>query len=132
VKNRPETGSPRRRLFSTPAGWFFARTKHARPAVGFVSPKCTPSTALMLRSIGSARPRAFALAAPFRMRAPQDEDEHARQSRSRCQTASLLRSRGAFLRPGFCLFASPSPYRGVAERRETFGCSAEHPCGVPY
>jgi hypothetical protein len=42
---------------------------------------------------------------------------------SRCQTASLLRSRGAFLRPGFCILASPSPDRGVAERRETFGCS---------
>jgi hypothetical protein len=38
------------------------------------------------------------------------------------QTAHLVPA-AHFLRPGFCLFASPSPYRGVAERRETFGCS---------
>jgi hypothetical protein len=35
---------------------------------------------------------------------------------------SPSRSRGAFLRPGFCLFASLTPKEGVAERRETYGC----------
>src|SRR5262247_469465 len=33
--------------------------------------------------------------------------------------------------PGFCIFASLTPNEGWAERRETFGCSAEHPWGVP-
>jgi hypothetical protein len=65
------------------------------------------------------RVRTFALAARSRMRAPQDEDEHASRSGSRCQTASLLRSRGAFLRPDFCIFASLTPIEGgrSAERR---------------
>jgi hypothetical protein len=39
-----------------------------------------------------------------------------------CQTAYLVPA-AQFLRPGFCILASPSPDRGVAERRETFGCS---------
>src|SRR5262249_28261723 len=33
---------------------------------------------------------------------PQDEDERRINHSSQCQTASFLRSRGAFLRPGFC------------------------------
>jgi hypothetical protein len=41
------------------------------------------------------------------------------------------RSRGARLRPGFASFASPTRVEGWAERRETFGCSAEHPWGTP-
>ena len=40
------------------------------------------------------------------------------------------RSRGAFFAPGACNFASLTRIEGWAERRETFGCSAEHPCGV--
>ena len=32
--------------------------------------------------------------------------------------------------PGLCNFASPTRIEGWAERRETFGCSAEHPYGV--
>src|SRR5260370_14558641 len=54
---------------------------------------------------------------------------------SRCTSASyqqhaLPRTRGAFLRPGFAtLFHSPR-IEGWAERRETFGCSAEHPLGL--
>src|SRR5258707_3065671 len=32
--------------------------------------------------------------------------------------------------PGVCNFASPTRIEGWAERRETFGCSAEHPWGV--
>src|SRR6266481_3769029 len=38
--------------------------------------------------------------------------------------------RSAFLRPGFCIVASLTRIEGWAERRETFGCSAEHPWGV--
>jgi len=33
--------------------------------------------------------------------------------------------------PGVCNFASLTRTEGWAERRETFGCSAEHPWGVP-
>src|SRR5438034_4762738 len=36
---------------------------------------------------------------------------------------ALPPSRGAFLRPGFCIVASLTPNEGWAERRETFGCS---------
>src|SRR5262245_24494646 len=42
---------------------------------------------------------------------------------------SPSRSRGAFA-SGSCNFASLTPNEGWAERRETFGCSAEHPWGV--
>src|SRR5262245_18799987 len=41
------------------------------------------------------------------------------------------RSRGAFLRPGFATLLHSPRTEGWAERRETFGCSAEHPWGVP-
>ena len=43
---------------------------------------------------------------------------------------SHSRSRGAFGRPGFCNFASPTRIEGWAERRETFGCCAKHPLGL--
>jgi hypothetical protein len=43
---------------------------------------------------------------------------------------SPSRSRGAYLRPGFCNFSSLTRIEGWAERRETFGCSAEHPWGL--
>jgi len=44
---------------------------------------------------------------------------------------SPFRSRGAFSAPGVCSVASLTRKEGWAERRETFGCSAEHPWGVP-
>src|SRR5262245_13240324 len=40
-------------------------------------------------------------------------------------------SRRIFFRPGFAPFASLTPIEGGAERRETFGCSAEHPLDTP-
>src|SRR5207245_11337859 len=43
---------------------------------------------------------------------------------------SPSRSRGAFLRPGFASLLHSPRIEGWAERRETFGCSAEHPWGV--
>jgi hypothetical protein len=43
---------------------------------------------------------------------------------------SPSRSRARIAASGLCLFASLTPSRGWAERRETFGCSAEHPWGV--
>jgi hypothetical protein len=42
---------------------------------------------------------------------------------------SPSRSRGAFA-PGVCIIASLTRIEGWAERRETFGCSAEHPLGL--
>jgi hypothetical protein len=74
---------------------------------------------------------------PTRTRAPQDEDGRARGSslnRSRyfhlTMSNSPSHSRDAFLRPGFFNFASPTRIEGWAQRRETFGCSAEHPLGL--
>ena len=46
------------------------------------------------------------------------------------QRHALPRSHGALFAPGVCTFASLTRIEGWAERRETFGCSAEHPCGV--
>jgi hypothetical protein len=43
---------------------------------------------------------------------------------------TLPRSRGASLRPGFATLLHSPRIKGWAERRETFGCSAEHPWGV--
>ena len=43
---------------------------------------------------------------------------------------SPARSRGACLRPGFATSLHSPRIEGWAERRETFGCSAEHPWGV--
>ena len=40
---------------------------------------------------------------------------------------SPSRSRGAFFASGACNLASLTRIEGWAERRETFGCSAEHP-----
>jgi hypothetical protein len=73
------------------------------------------------------------------MRAPQDED-----SRTRGSSPNRFRSfpshdvkqplsfpRRVFLRPGLLTFASLTRIEGWAERRETFGCSAEHPWGTP-
>jgi hypothetical protein len=44
---------------------------------------------------------------------------------------SPFRSRGASLRPGAATLLHSPRIEGWAERRETFGCSAEHPCGMP-
>src|SRR5215510_11960747 len=43
---------------------------------------------------------------------------------------SPSRSRGAFLRPEFATLLHSPRIEGWAERRESFGCSAEHPWGV--
>ena len=73
----------------------------------------------------------------LRMRAPQDEDGRARGSspnRFRSFRSHDVKQPISFPRrifaPGVCDFASPTPNEGWAERRETFGCSAEHPWDV--
>src|SRR5262249_41312573 len=43
---------------------------------------------------------------------------------------SPSRSRGVCLRPGFASLLHSPRIEGWAERRETFGCSAEHPWGL--
>src|SRR5947208_5974962 len=65
------------------------------------------------------------------MRAPQDEDSIASASiflsHDVKQPISFPRCISA---SGVCTFASPTRIEGWAERRETFGCSAEHPLGL--
>jgi hypothetical protein len=65
------------------------------------------------------------------MRAPQDEDSIASASiflsHDVKQPISFPRCISA---SGVCNLASPTRIEGWAERRETFGCSAEHPYGV--
>jgi len=46
------------------------------------------------------------------------------------QTAQIYSFPRRVFAPGFCNFASPTRIEGWAERRETFGCSAEHPLGL--
>jgi len=41
------------------------------------------------------------------------------------------RSRGAFLRPGFCIVASPTPNRGVGGAPRNVRVRARHPWGTP-
>ena len=135
VNNRPETGRPPRRSFSTPAGCGSWLGRSTYFAVGSVSPKCTALPALMLRSIAARRVgKGFNSLAALRCvskheGAPRSLVFILRDARTRvrlcgtasacallrmrtnrvchpisqCQTASLLRSRGAFLRPGFCI-----------------------------
>ena len=66
----------------------------------------------------------------LRMRAPQDEDSIAFRPSSRCQTAHLVPAAHC-VRPGFATLLHSPRVEGWAERRETFGCSAEHPWGLP-
>ena len=63
------------------------------------------------------RASAFALASPSRMRAPQDEDEHAFQSCSRCQTAHRVPRRDFCARAVHLCFANPIEGWRSAERR---------------
>jgi hypothetical protein len=46
------------------------------------------------------------------------------------QTAQIFSFPRHIFAPGVCNFASLTRIEGWAERRETFGCSAEHPWGV--
>jgi hypothetical protein len=155
VKNRPETGSPRGCSFSTPAGWFFARAKHAPCCV---SPKCALSCPhaeeqrsatraqvlppLKPRCDASLSMRANALACPHPSRRA-----HAR-SRWRHDLAYALlrmrtdiacckphrlqhspsRSRGAVLRPGFASLLRQPGSRGgrSAERRSGAAAPVGH------
>ena len=90
------------------------------------NPRCDASRSMRANALACPHPsrRAYSnLLNVFFIRAPQDEDKQACQSGSQCQTASLLRSRGAFFAPGLLHRCFAHPNRGWAERRETFGCS---------
>src|SRR5262249_37721118 len=78
-------------------------------------PRCDASRSMAASNLSSSsfetRARLFALAAPSRMRAPQDEDEPRVSPISRYQTALLVPAT-QFLRPGFCSLASLTPIEG--------------------
>jgi hypothetical protein len=68
----------------------------------------------------------------FGIRAPQDEDEHRVMQGSRSQTTRTPSfPRRVFCARGFAPLLHSPRIEGWAERRETFGCSAEHPWGMP-
>ena len=95
--------------------------------------RCDASRSMRAHRVARPHPsrRAYArstLRKRLRMRAPQDEDSIAFQPSSQCQTAHLVPAAHVCAR-GLHLLHSPR-IEGWAERRETFGCSAEHPWGV--
>ena len=149
VKNRPETGKRTRRSFPAAAGWFFRPRPHAEE---HRSPASSNASTVRLRCDASrsmrgiaAHPSRRAHARPdlrqhFRTRAPQDEAAQGIPSPrlvvepssvipiSRCQTAHRVPAAHVCVRG--LRFRFTHPQRGWAERRQTFGCSAEHPLGV--
>jgi hypothetical protein len=131
----------RRRSFRTAAGWSFARAHAPRLAsfgqnarwVRFAKMR-RPSPSSFETRVRRARIRGISSAcALLRMRTT----EVAARRRTVFGNSRLTmsnshsRSRGAFGRPGFCNFASLTRIEGWAERRETFGCCAKHPLGLP-
>ncbi len=107
----------------------------AKMLVGFVSPKCgalRPHASRRAHAHSTLRECACACAL-LRMRTA----ELAARRRTVFGNSRLTmsnshsRSRGAFLRPSFASLLHSPRIEGWAERRETFGCSAEHPWGTP-
>jgi len=89
--------------------------------------RCRPGTAAVCGGPGSAVHRSTSLRA-----APRPGHAIASEVFGALfifQTASFVPA-ARFPRPGFCNFASLTRIEGWAERRETFGCSAEHPLGL--
>ena len=97
--------------------------------IGFVSPKCAVRPRPSCRG-ASQRARARLLPSIVALQCVwKHEDEHRVAHSSRFQTANLVLAAG-FPHPGFASLLRSPRIEGWAERRETFGCSAEHPCGV--
>jgi hypothetical protein len=118
VKNRPETGSPPPRHFSAPAGWFFALSCPGRSAAR--------SGALQTRDRSSPW-RSRISVAPLAAARAASHPGHASLGRIR-HPYSLVKQPISFPPAHVCarVFATllrSSPAEGVAERRETFGCS---------
>jgi hypothetical protein len=127
VNNRPETGTPRHSSFSTPTGWFFAlscpgaaqRTQISLRnlrTLDCVAVRCRPGTVPVRGGPGSAMHHSL----PLALRRIRDTRTSTHSSPLfTCQTASLLRSRGAISASGFCIFASLTRKEGgrSAERR---------------
>src|SRR5262245_42451278 len=95
--------------------------------VGFVSPKsvAVPVRAQVARVIVNNNRKQW-IGARKRLLQPEVGSSFSVISISRFQTAHLVPACTRGLQPCFA-----NPNRGWAERRETFGCSAEHPLGTP-
>jgi hypothetical protein len=119
VKNRPETGSPPPRHFSAPAGWSFALSCPGRSAARSGALQTRDRSSLWRSRISDA-PLALARAASHPGHTSLGRVRH---PYSLVKQPVFFVPAAQFLRPGCCILASPSPDRGVAERRETFGCS---------
>jgi hypothetical protein len=126
VNNRPETMERSRRSFPTAAGWCVALMKDRRPGRRQRSG----------RRAGTHNQRPWLWVPAFEGTTPV---EFVGVVSPKCAALALRltmsnrpsRSRGAFSAPGVLHRCFAHPERGWAERRETFGCSAEHPCGMP-
>src|SRR5260370_33623315 len=112
VNNNPEAGARSRRSFPTAAGWCVARPAVARRSrdSGFVA---------RIERSEMREPSAPDFAS---LNPGYDLSHHVKQP--------LSFPRRVFA-PGVLTFASPTRIEGWAERRETFGCSAEHPLDTP-
>jgi len=160
VNNRAETGKTNQRSFPTATGWCVVRTKpssfrptpakrragtHNLKTVVMGPRNGAPAThsaslraftpvfdGLWTRGNALLRSRGTPLAGTTRVGfvalvSPKCAGLALRLTMSN----SPSRSRGAFSAPGVLHRCFAHPERGWAERRETFGCSAEHPWGLP-
>jgi hypothetical protein len=129
-----------RHPFPTAAGWFFVRMKDRRPGRrprsgrGAATHNQRPWIWVPATGVpATAKARLRASVTRYASRgAPRGDDPRRRNNADRIPipihfSNSPSRSRGAFSAPGFFTFASLTRIEGWAERRETFGCSAEHP-----
>ena len=139
-RNRTKTGKSHSLGF---AAHSLARSPHAEePRLKRVYARLRRAMARRLEVCGPSssfetRARPFRLCRAVGARAPRDEDGKLAARRRTVFGNSHLtmsnspsRSRGAYLRPGFATLLHSPRIEGWAERRETFGCSAEHPWGV--
>src|SRR5262245_22170358 len=145
-ETKPAIISRSRRLVFPPGFVWPKRAAHRRPhaeehrsrtraQASTAQVRCDASRSMRIPHRGGLHPSrrahvAFHPAEASSTRAPQDEDER-RVRRQLTMSNSPSRSRGAFLRPDFATLLHSPRTEGWAERRETFGCSAKHPWGVP-
>ncbi len=122
VNNNPETRELRRRRFRTAAGWYF-RVSRAQRSTQWCAADPGPPQSVTVPDQRCTAPLRYAL---HRIRDTQASDARVPYSLFK-QPISFPRRICARV----CDFSFTHPEsRGWAERRETFGCSAEHPWGV--
>ena len=136
VNNNPTTMKSPRSPFRTAAGWCFTCVPGAAQHEVV---RCRPGTVPVCGGPGSAMHRfagARAASHPghtirtvpvFSCFSADSESPIPGLTISSTHTHTPPRSRGPFLRPGFASLLHSPRIEGWAERRETFGCSAEHP-----